>query len=181
MELLQRCLTHLKWPITSFPRSVRQKCGPFSFERHYSRFIARTYQVASVVSVHTVPSVPFVLSTRCEHFSARQKKAVNAQQKLNCILQLHIEKLNVKNCCHSWRHSSRSEFAVFFFALFSTFGTLFTLKLVGTLKPTNDARIHKGNKKKFQLSLVLFNWRENSSARQPTVDWIRSAHQKNSV
>lgn len=116
MELLQRCLTHLKWPITSFPRSVRQKCGPFSFERHYSRFIARTYQVASVVSVHTVPSVPFVLSTRCEHFSARQKKAVNAQQKLNCILQLHIEKLNVKNCCRSWRHSSRSELAVFFFS-----------------------------------------------------------------
>lgn len=115
MEPLQRCLTHLKWPITSFPRSVRHKCEPFFFERHYSRFIARTYQVASVVSVHTVSSVPFVLSTRCEHFSARQKKAVTAQQKLNCILQLHIEKLNVKNCCHSWRHSSRSELAVFFF------------------------------------------------------------------
>lgn len=52
------------------------------------------------------------------------------QQKLNCISQLHIEKLNVESCCRFRRHSSiphsasTSSSSSFSIALFPTFGTL---------------------------------------------------------
>lgn len=112
--MLQRCLTHLKWPITLFPRFVQLSTNASPFlSNAITRVLSRAASCFRWVCSHC--SIGPFGCARCEQFSARQRKAVTAQQKLNCILQLHIEKLNVENCCHSWRQSSRSEPVFVFF------------------------------------------------------------------
>lgn len=101
--------------IISLRHSVHHKTASLShthsLKRHYPLVEAHAHARSKLL-----PLCPLVLS--CSRpwalFEARRKQAATAQQKLNCILQLHIEKLNVENCCRFRHHSSHSERLVFF-------------------------------------------------------------------
>lgn len=124
MGMLQRCLTHLKWPITLFPAIL--PLPPFSHLNAITRILssART----KLLPFHCVQcSQSFFLFSLRALFGEPNEGGHTAQQKLNCILQLHIEKLNVENCCRFRRHSNtrnplaRLFFCCSFLALFPTF------------------------------------------------------------